>query len=100
MSSCQTKPELAILVGPSQDLKSGSKMAEGLGKGSAIGGGVGAALAAVFAVGSSIADTGCGSDRCRADRCGAGRGGSGCRNRRLGWCFDRRGHSRRSRHRV
>ena len=35
-------------------------MAEGLGKGSAIGGGVGAALAAVFAVGSSIAVPGLG----------------------------------------
>jgi hypothetical protein len=34
------------VAGPGQELKSGSKMAEGLGKGSAIGGGVGAALAA------------------------------------------------------
>jgi uncharacterized protein YjbJ (UPF0337 family) len=45
---------------PGQELKSGSKMAEGLGKGSAIGGGVGAALATFFAVGSSIAIPGLG----------------------------------------
>jgi uncharacterized protein YjbJ (UPF0337 family) len=47
-------------AGPGQEAKAGSKMAEGLGKGSAIGGGVGAALAAVFAVGASVAIPGLG----------------------------------------
>jgi|KBSSwiStaDraftv2_1062776.scaffolds.fasta_scaffold1099743_2 uncharacterized protein YjbJ (UPF0337 family) len=46
--------------GISGDAKTGTKAAEGLGKGGAIGGGVGAALAAAFAVGSSIAVPGLG----------------------------------------
>ena len=42
------------------ELSHGTKAAEGLGKGAAIGGGVGAALAAIFAVGSSLAIPGLG----------------------------------------
>jgi uncharacterized protein YjbJ (UPF0337 family) len=45
---------------PGQELKTGTKVAEGLGTGSVIGGGVGAALAAVFAVGASVAIPGLG----------------------------------------
>ena len=39
---------------PGTELSGGTKAAEGFGKGSAIGGGVGAALAAIFAVGTSV----------------------------------------------
>jgi uncharacterized protein YjbJ (UPF0337 family) len=42
------------------ELSSGTKAAEGLGKGSAIGGGIGAALGALFAVGTSIVVPGLG----------------------------------------
>src|SRR4029450_651733 len=39
---------------PGKDLSPGTKAAEGLGVGSAIGGGLGAAFAAIFAVGTSV----------------------------------------------
>lgn len=45
---------------PGKELSGGTKAAEGLGKGSAIGGGIGAALGAIFAVGSSIVIPGIG----------------------------------------
>ena len=41
-------------VTPGTELSGGTKAAEGLGKGSAIGGGIGAALGALFAIGTSI----------------------------------------------
>lgn len=47
-------------VTPGTELSGGTKAAEGLGKGSAIGGGIGAALGAIFAVGSSIVIPGLG----------------------------------------
>ena len=47
-------------VTPGSELSGGTKAAEGLGKGSAIGGGVGAALGALFAVGTSIVIPGLG----------------------------------------
>lgn len=47
-------------VTPGTELSGGTKAAEGLGKGSAIGGGIGAALGAIFAVGSSIVIPGIG----------------------------------------
>ena len=47
-------------VTPGTELQHGTKAAEGLGKGAAIGGGIGAALAAVFAVGTSLAIPGLG----------------------------------------
>ena len=45
---------------PGTELSGGTKAAEGLGKGSAIGGGIGAALGAIFAIGSSIVIPGIG----------------------------------------
>ncbi len=45
---------------PGTELSGGTKAAEGLGKGSAIGGGIGAALGALFAVGTSIVIPGLG----------------------------------------
>ena len=45
---------------PGTELSGGTKAAEGLGKGSAIGGGIGAALGALFAIGTSIAIPGLG----------------------------------------
>ena len=47
-------------VKPGTELSGGTKAAEGLGKGAAIGGGVGAALAALFVVGTSIVIPGLG----------------------------------------
>jgi uncharacterized protein YjbJ (UPF0337 family) len=47
-------------VTPGTELSGGTKAAEGLGKGAAIGGGIGAALAALFAIGTSIAIPGLG----------------------------------------
>ena len=47
-------------VKPGTELSGGTKAAEGLGKGSAIGGGIGAALGALFAIGTSIVIPGIG----------------------------------------
>ena len=47
-------------VKPGTELSGGTKAAEGLGKGSAIGGGIGAALGALFAIGTSIVIPGLG----------------------------------------
>lgn len=47
-------------VTPGTELSGGTKAAEGLGKGSAIGGGIGAALGAIFAIGTSIVVPGLG----------------------------------------
>jgi hypothetical protein len=63
---------------PGTEFTGGTKAAEGLGKGSAIGGGVGAALAAVFAVGTSVVVPGLGlvvAGPIAAALAGAGAGG-------------------------
>jgi uncharacterized protein YjbJ (UPF0337 family) len=64
---------------PGTELSHGTKAAEGLGKGAAIGGGIGAALAAVFAVGSSVVIPGLGlvvAGPIAAALAGAGAGGA------------------------
>jgi uncharacterized protein YjbJ (UPF0337 family) len=66
-------------VKPGTELSGGTKAAEGLGKGAAIGGGVGAALAAIFAIGTSIAIPGLGlvvAGPIAAALAGAGAGGA------------------------
>ena len=66
-------------VTPGSELSGGTKAAEGLGKGSAIGGGIGAALAALFAVGTSIVIPGLGlvvAGPIAAALAGAGAGGA------------------------
>ncbi len=66
-------------VKPGTELSDGSKAAEGLGKGAAIGGGVGAALAALFAIGTSIVIPGLGlivAGPIAAALAGAGAGGA------------------------
>jgi uncharacterized protein YjbJ (UPF0337 family) len=66
-------------VEPGQEFTGGSKAAEGLGKGSAIGGTVGAALGALFAVGSSLVIPGIGlvvAGPIAAALAGAGAGGA------------------------
>ena len=65
-------------VEPGTEL-TGTKAAEGLGKGSAIGGGIGAALAAIFAVGTSVVIPGLGlvvAGPIAAALAGAGAGGA------------------------
>jgi uncharacterized protein YjbJ (UPF0337 family) len=64
---------------PGTELSGGTKAAEGFGKGSAIGGGVGAALAAIFAVGTSVVIPGLGlvvAGPIAAALAGAGAGGA------------------------
>ncbi len=64
---------------PGTELQHGTKAAEGLGKGAAIGGGIGAALAAIFAVGSSLVIPGVGlvvAGPIAAALAGAGAGGA------------------------
>ena len=64
---------------PGQELSSGTKAAEGLGVGSAIGGGLGATIAAIFAVGTSVAIPGLGlvvAGPIAAALAGAGAGGA------------------------
>ena len=66
-------------VKPGTELSGGTKAAEGLGKGAAIGGGVGAALAALFAIGTSIVIPGLGlvvAGPIAAALAGAGAGGA------------------------
>jgi uncharacterized protein YjbJ (UPF0337 family) len=66
-------------VKPGTELSGGTKAAEGLGKGAAIGGGIGAALAALFAIGTSIAIPGLGlivAGPIAAALAGAGAGGA------------------------
>jgi hypothetical protein len=66
-------------VTPGTELSGGTKAAEGLGKGAAIGGGIGAALAALFAIGTSIAIPGLGlvvAGPIAAALAGAGAGGA------------------------
>jgi uncharacterized protein YjbJ (UPF0337 family) len=66
-------------VTPGTEFSHGTKAAEGLGKGSAIGGGIGAALAALFAVGTSVAIPGLGlvvAGPIAAALAGAGAGGA------------------------
>jgi hypothetical protein len=65
-------------VKPGTELTGGTKAAEGFGAGSAIGGGVGAALAAIFAVGTSVVVPGLGlvvAGPIAAALAGAGAGG-------------------------
>ena len=65
-------------VKPGTELEAGSKAAKGFGAGSAIGGGVGAALAAIFAVGTSVVVPGLGlvlAGPIAAALAGAGAGG-------------------------
>jgi len=65
-------------VKPGTELETGSKAAKGFGAGSAIGGGVGAALAALFAVGTSVIVPGLGlvlAGPIAAALAGAGAGG-------------------------
>ena len=64
---------------PGHEFKGGTKAVEGLGTGSAIGGGVGAAVAAIFAVGSSVIIPGLGlvvAGPIAAALAGAGAGGA------------------------
>ena len=64
---------------PGADFSGGTKAAEGFGKGSAIGGGVGAAIAAIFAVGTSVVVPGLGlvvAGPIAAALVGAGAGGA------------------------
>jgi uncharacterized protein YjbJ (UPF0337 family) len=66
-------------VKPGTELETGSKAAQGFGTGSAIGGGVGAALAAIFAVGTSVVIPGLGlvvAGPLAAALAGAGAGGA------------------------
>ena len=66
-------------VKPGTELSGGTKAAEGLGKGAAIGGGIGAALAAIFAVGTSVVIPGLGlvvAGPIAAALAGAGAGGA------------------------
>jgi uncharacterized protein YjbJ (UPF0337 family) len=66
-------------VKPGTEFASGSKAAKGLGAGSVIGGGVGAALATIFAVGTSVAVPGLGlvvAGPIAAALAGAGAGGA------------------------
>jgi hypothetical protein len=66
-------------VKPGTEFTTGTKAAEGLGKGSAIGGGIGAALAAIFAVGTSVVIPGLGlvvAGPIAAALAGAGAGGA------------------------
>jgi uncharacterized protein YjbJ (UPF0337 family) len=65
-------------VAPGTELEGGTKAAKGFGTGSAIGGGVGAALAAIFAVGTSVVVPGLGlvvAGPIAAALAGAGAGG-------------------------
>ena len=65
-------------VKPGTELETGTKAAKGFGAGSAIGGGVGAALAAIFAVGTSVVVPGLGlvlAGPIAAALAGAGAGG-------------------------
>ena len=66
-------------VAPGTEFSGGTKAAEGFGKGSAIGGGIGAALGALFAVGTSIIVPGLGlvvAGPIAAALAGAGAGGA------------------------
>lgn len=79
MMSDDTRKKYYGDVTPGTELSGGTKAAEGLGKGAAIGGGVGAALAALFAIGTSIAIPGLGlvvAGPIAAALMGAGAGGA------------------------
>jgi uncharacterized protein YjbJ (UPF0337 family) len=79
MMSDDTRTKYFGDVTPGTELSGGTKAAEGLGKGAAIGGGIGAALAALFAIGTSIAIPGLGlvvAGPIAAALAGAGAGGA------------------------
>lgn len=79
MMSDETRKRHFGDVTPGAELSGGTKAAEGLGKGSAIGGGIGAALAAIFAVGTSVVIPGLGlvvAGPIAAALAGAGAGGA------------------------
>jgi uncharacterized protein YjbJ (UPF0337 family) len=79
MMSDETRQRHFAGAEPGTELSGGTKAAEGFGKGSAIGGGVGAALAALFAVGTSVVIPGLGlvvAGPIAAALAGAGAGGA------------------------
>lgn len=79
MMSDNTRKKHYSDVTPGTELSGGTKAAEGMGKGAAIGGGIGAALAALFAIGTSIAIPGLGlivAGPIAAALAGAGAGGA------------------------
>ena len=79
MMSDETRKRHFGDVKPGTELSGGTKAAEGFGKGSAIGGGIGAALAAIFAVGTSVLVPGLGlivAGPIAAALVGAGAGGA------------------------
>ena len=79
MMSDSTRQRYFGDVKPGTELSGGTKAAEGMGKGAAIGGGIGAALAALFAVGTSVLIPGLGlvvAGPIAAALAGAGAGGA------------------------
>lgn len=79
MMSDETRNKYYGDAKPGAELSGGTKAAEGLGKGAAIGGGIGAALAALFAIGTSILIPGLGlvvAGPIAAALAGAGAGGA------------------------
>jgi uncharacterized protein YjbJ (UPF0337 family) len=79
MMSDDTRKKYFGDVKPGTELSGGTKAAEGFGKGSAIGGGIGAALGAIFAIGTSIVIPGIGlvvAGPIAAALAGAGAGGA------------------------
>ena len=79
MMSDDTRKKYFGDVTPGTELSGGTKAAEGFGKGSAIGGGIGAALGAIFAIGTSIVVPGLGlvvAGPIAAALAGAGAGGA------------------------
>jgi uncharacterized protein YjbJ (UPF0337 family) len=79
LMSDETRQKHFAGVKPGNEFTDGNKMAQGFGAGSAIGGGIGAALAAVFAVGTSVVIPGLGlvvAGPIAAALAGAGAGGA------------------------
>ena len=79
LMSDQTRQRYFPATVQGQELKEGSKAMEGLGVGAAVGGGVGATLAAIFAVGSNVVVPGLGlvvAGPIAAALAGAGAGGA------------------------
>lgn len=79
LMSDETRQRHFADVKPGEEFADGNKMAQGFGAGSAIGGGVGAAVAAIFAVGTSVVIPGLGlvvAGPIAAALAGAGAGGA------------------------
>ncbi len=83
-----------------EDTELGSKAAEGTGAGAAIGGTVGAVLAAIAAIGTSVVLPGLGFDRCRTACCRFGWRRSRRSRRRTARRARRFGHPGRTRRRL